>query len=367
MYITPETIEELHVETTNKCNAACPMCDRNIHGGPDRPGRGLSEWTLEDIDKVFTGLPNLKFVYFCGTHGEPLSSKYIFEAIHAAKKTGARIEMFTNGSLKTVDWWKRLVGILDNHDRITFGVDGLETNHLYRQNTDINKIISHMKIACNSKVRVRWDFLAFKHNEHELETCKKFAKEINVTNFRVRRTARFDLYHPWPVMNQKKEITHYLEIPETPELQHPSYDNLQKLCNQVDMKKQENVDAIVHRMETRTTNFMLEKDPVVDRDWKIKCMYKEAKKIYVNSRLDVFPCSYLSDSNETLKALTPNELKYPQGELCLKNKNWKEILDHSYYAKDLVNSFNNSTVIPRCVRTCGVVDRIYEQNLKVDI
>jgi MoaA/NifB/PqqE/SkfB family radical SAM enzyme len=368
VYLTNETIEELHVETTNKCNAACPMCDRNIFGGIDKPGKGFSEWSLEDIDSVFTGLPNLKFVYFCGTHGDPLASKHIFEAIHAVKKLGARIEMFTNGSLKTQNWWHKLISILDERDRITFGVDGLETNHLYRQNTDINKIVSHMKIATASKVKVRWDFLAFKHNEHELENCKKFAKEIGVTNFRVRRTARFDLYSPWPVINQNDKLTHYLEIPSDPELIHPSLKDLQSLQNKkINMTNTSDREIIIQRMKNRKTNYMLDSDPIVDNNnWKINCMYKEAKKIYVNSRLDVFPCSYISDSNETFKALTPQELKYPEGELNLKTKTWKEVLDHKFYAKDLVESFTNNNIIPRCIRTCGVVERIYQQNLRIE-
>lgn len=367
-YLKPETIEEMHVEITNKCNAACPMCDRNIFGSVDNPGKGLSEWNLNDISRVFNEeLTNLKNVYFCGSHGDPIAAKYLFEAIEAVKERGAAIEMFTNGSLKTESWWQRLVDILDERDRISFGVDGLETNHLYRQRTNIEKIVSHMKIACKGKVRVRWDFLAFKHNEYELENCKKFAKEIGVTDFRIRRTPRFDRYQPFPVLNEKKEITHYLEPPESPELRHPSHDKIKTLKKQVDMTDPKNVFKVVSDMEKNNKNNIIEKDSIVDNEWKISCMYQEAKKIYVNSRLDVFPCSYLSDSNETFKKVTKTELKYPEGELSLKNKSWQQILSHEYYATELVKSFENSNVIPRCIRTCGVVRRTYEQNMQVEI
>lgn len=367
-YLKPETIQEMHVEITNKCNAACPMCDRNIFGSVDKPGKGLSEWSLDDINRVFNKeLTNLKIVYFCGTHGDPIAAKYLFEAIKAVKDKGAAIEMFTNGSLKTEAWWHKFIDILDERDRISFGVDGLETNHLYRQRTNIDKIISHMKIACNGKVRVRWDFLAFKHNEHELENCKKFAKEIGVTDFRVRRTPRFDRYQPYPVLNQNKEITHYLEPPENPELRHPSHDKIKNLRHQTDMTDKKTVMEAVWFMEKNKKNVVVKKDGIVDKDWKITCMYQEAKKIYVSSRLEVFPCSYISDNNETFKTITEQELKYPEGELCLRDKTWKQVLDHPYYANDLVESFTNNNVIPRCIRTCGVVKRIYEQNLQVKI
>ena len=357
MYMRPETIEELHVEVTNKCNAACPMCDRNIHGGVDRPGRGLSEWSLEDIKKVFTGLPNLKFVYFCGTHGEPLASKNIFEAIKAAKDTGARMEMFTNGSLKNKTWWEKLVSILDKNDRITFGVDGIETNHLYRQNTDINKILENMKICCGADVKVRWDYLVFKHNEHEMEKCKKIAKEMGVNNFRFRRTARFDRHIKYPVFDKNFNVTHYLEPPEAEEYRHPSIQEMEMILEDLKMKGQRRFNM---------TDFEYEDRPL-PKDWKINCLYQEAKKIYVNNRMEVFPCCYISDDNETFKILTNAELKYPRGELTLRDKTWTEILDHEYFSKQLVESWKKTNVPPRCIRVCSSIKREQEQNVKVEL
>jgi len=357
MYITPETIEELHVETTNKCNAACPMCDRNIHGGLDRPGRGLSEWTLEDIDSVFTGLPNLKFVYFCGTHGEPLSSKYIFEAIQAAKNVGAKIEMFTNGSLKTVDWWNRLVSILDKNDRITFGVDGIETNHLYRQNTNIDRILERMQICCDGEVNVRWDFLVFKHNEHEMEVCKQKARQMGVSHFRFRRTSRFDVFDPFPVLDKDLNVTHYLESPDNKEWQHPGTAKMKDILVEIKQIGDRDINMTGFEYTERS----------LPENWKINCLYQESKKIYVNNRLEVFPCCYLSDEFETWKTLAKGQLSYPFGELTLRDKTWKEVLDHKYFAEDLVKSWQQQNVHPRCIRTCGKVRREAEQNVNVDI
>lgn len=356
-YIKPETIEELHVEITNKCNAACPMCNRNIHGGVDRPGRGSSEWDLDDINKVFKDLPNLKFVYFCGTHGDPLASRYIFEAIEAAKNAGAKIEMFTNGSLKTEQWWKKLTAILDSKDRITFGVDGIETNHLYRQNTNIEKILKHIKICCDSAVKVRWDYLVFKHNEYEMEKCKELAKNLGVDHFRFRRTARFDEFEKFPVFDKNFNVTHYLEPPENEEWRHPGTYEMKMILS--DLK-------LVGKRRSNMTDFEWG-DFSLPNNWKINCMYQESKKIYVNNRMEVFPCCYISDEFETYKTLSKDQLRYPLGELTLRNKTWKEILDSKYFAEDLVKSWQNKNVHPRCIKTCSRVKREAEQNVVVDI
>ena len=358
MFLKTDSIRELHVEITNKCNAACPMCDRNQFGGLANPGRGLAEWNLDDIQHAFTGLPNLKFVYFCGTHGDPIASKYVFEAVKAAKDTGAQIEMFTNGSLKTESWWKRFVEILDSGDRITFAIDGVETNHLYRQNTDVNKILKHLKIVCDSPVKTRWDYLVFKHNEHEMESSKKLAKELGVDHFRFRRTPRFDRFNPYPVLNANGEITHYLEPPLDPEYRHPSLREMTDFLNEVKTNPNETLNTL--------TDFKYADKGLPNASWKIECIYKESQKMYINSRMEVFPCCYISDQYETFKTMSTSELKYPVGELSLRDKSWTEVLAHSFF-DDLINSWTNSNVIPRCIRTCGIVKREAEQNVKVNL
>jgi MoaA/NifB/PqqE/SkfB family radical SAM enzyme len=373
-FLELKNIKELHVEITNNCNAACPMCARNIFGQGNRPSRGITDWSLEEIYKVFDKklLPSLKYVYFCGTHGDPLAAKHVFEAIKAAKELGAGIEMFTNGSLKTEGWWQKLCDILDEKDRITFGVDGIETNHLYRQKTNIDKIIKHMKICCNSKVKVRWDFLAFKHNEHEYEACQTFAKEIGVDDFRLRRTARFDTFQTkFPVLNDNKEITHFLEPPVREDLCHPSLNEMSKIASSINGKDYSNFEinneTIKEFFPPNRSNYKYVDKPLPSTNFKINCIYQQAKKLYVNSRLEVHPCCYISDEYENYKTLANGQLPYPIGELSLKDKTWKEILNHKFFKEDLVKSWINDNVIPRCIKTCGIVKREEEQNVRVKL
>lgn len=373
-YLELKNVRELHVEITNNCNAACPMCARNVFGQGNRPGRGISDWTLEEIHKVFDkkSLPNLRYVYFCGTHGDPLAAKNVFEAIKAAKNLGAGIEMFTNGSLKTESWWKKFTDLLDERDRITFGVDGIETNHLYRQKTNIDKIIAHMKIACQSRAKVRWDFLAFKHNEHEYLTCQQLAKEMGVDDFRLRRTARFDVFKTkFPVLNDQQKITHFLEPPDNEELRHPSLKEMGEIANNLYGKDILEVELTNETIKdffppVRTTYKYVDK-PLPANEFNISCIYQEARKLYVNSRLEVHPCCYISDEYENFKTLANGQLPYPIGELSLKDKSWEEILDHKFFKEDLVKSWTSDNVIPRCIRTCGIVKREAEQNVKVKL
>jgi len=375
MFLELENVRELHVEITNACNAACPMCARNVFGGELRLDQGISDWTIDEIKRVFNKerLPNLRFVYFCGTHGDPLASKNVFEAIKAVKDMGANIEMFTNGSLRSDDWWRRLVGILDRKDRMTFGVDGIETNHLYRQNTEIDKILSHMRICCESPVNVRWDFLAFKHNEHEYEKCQELANEMGVDDFRLRRTARFDIFRKrFPVLNKTGDaITHFLEPPEREDLRHPNLKEMGKMAKKMyNMNDVDEDNITVEWLQTRKPPkrdwYKYEDKPLPTENYNIDCIYRGYKKLYVNSRMEVYPCCYISDEYENFKTLSSKELPYPKGELNLRDKDWDEILAHPFFAKDLVDSWSGDNVMHRCVRTCGVVKREAEQNVKVE-
>ena len=373
-YLELKNVRELHVEITNNCNAACPMCARNIFGQGNRPGRGISDWTIEEIHKVFDKncLPNLRYVYFCGTHGDPLAAKNVFEAIKAAKDLGAGIEMFTNGSLKTESWWHNLVSILDERDRITFGVDGIETNHLYRQKTNIDKILKHMKICCDSKVKVRWDFLAFKHNEHEYLACQKLAKDMGVDDFRLRRTARFDVFKTkFPVLNDQQKITHFLYPPENEELRHPSLKEMGEIANKIygkdNLEVELNDETIKDFFPPDRTTYKYVDKPLPANNFNISCIYQEARKLYVNSRLEVHPCCYISDEYENFKTLANGQLPYPIGELSLRDKSWEEILEHKFFKEDLIKSWTGDNVIPRCIRTCGIVKREAEQNVKVKL
>ncbi len=48
-------INEVHLEVTQRCNASCPMCDRNENGGAvnQHIKNNLQELTLDDCIDIF--------------------------------------------------------------------------------------------------------------------------------------------------------------------------------------------------------------------------------------------------------------------------------------------------------------------------
>src|SRR5205814_3384879 len=64
------SVEELHLEITTRCNAACPMCARNISGGLRNPYLPEAELSLEDMQRIVPAyfIAMLRLMYRLGNY-----------------------------------------------------------------------------------------------------------------------------------------------------------------------------------------------------------------------------------------------------------------------------------------------------------
>ena len=64
---------------------------------------------------------------------------------------------------------------------VKFAVDGLEdTNHLYRRKVNWGKVWANMTAYSQAGGFGIWNFIIFKHNEHQIDQALKKAKELNL-------------------------------------------------------------------------------------------------------------------------------------------------------------------------------------------
>lgn len=353
MFQNFSSLEEMHLEITNRCNAACPMCARNHFGGRDKEDLTSSEWTIEDAQKVFDSrFRSLRNLLFCGTHGDPAVAKNALEIIEIARaQTKATIEFYSNGSIRSKDWWTELGKILKHkvaddyyrkNDLAIFSIDGLEdTNHLYRRRTHFPKIIENAQAFIQAGGFARWDYIVFRHNEHQVEKAEALAKQLGFKQFRVRKTSRFAYSPDGPekhrVLSNSGQIEYYLEPTTLPE-----YSNQNK-------KKYENIVGTEN-----SKDFKLNK--------KIQCLNKsQFQRLYINAYLNVFPCCFIS--NDTYpgagKVFKDTKTKvierYGSSFNSLKMQSWGDILEHEWFSQKLVTSWENSEEkLIRCQRTCSV-------------
>ena len=199
MYHNFNTVREFHVEISSRCNAACPMCARNQLGGATKPDLKQEDWHKTLIPKVFDSrFKNLRNVLFCGTHGDPAVAPQSLDAVqHLKTNFNTTIEFFSNASTRNTDWWYELGKLLQqkieddhyrNYDIGIFSIDGLEdTNKLYRRQTHWDIIMANAEAFIKAGGRARWDFIVFKHNQHQVEEAEKLANKMGFKQFRIRK------------------------------------------------------------------------------------------------------------------------------------------------------------------------------------
>ena len=144
--INYDQITGLHLELTTKCNAACPMCNRNFKGKV-RNKLKMTELTLEDCQNILNidFLKQLKLISMCGVFGDPINNKELLEILDYIYSVNPNIviNIYTNGSLYDKTWWQNLAKKLKK-GRVIFGIDGLEgVSEMHRCKTNFNKVIDN--------------------------------------------------------------------------------------------------------------------------------------------------------------------------------------------------------------------------------
>ena len=189
-------IKTIHLEDTQNCQAACPMCDRNMNGQGINPHINLDELTLQDCIDIFppSFIKQLDTMYMCGNLGDPIVARDTLEIFEYFRWANPNmwLSMNTNGGAKPIEWWQKLAKVFDRKGAVIFSVDGLEdTNHLYRQNVVWKNVERNMRAFIDAGGRARWDFLIFEHNQHQVEEAENLAKEWGCEKFMKKKTGRF--------------------------------------------------------------------------------------------------------------------------------------------------------------------------------
>lgn len=195
-------IKRLHMETSSVCNAACPMCAREIDTSFNKDTDAVS-LSLEQVKFRFSDsfIKNLESMYMCGNYGDPAAAPECIEIFKYFREVNPNISLgiHSNGSLRNKKWWSDLGEVLSReNDYCFFSVDGLkDTNHIYRINTDFDKIIENANAFIKAGGKAHWEYLVFEHNEHQVEEAKKLAESLGFVNFREKVSRRFFMNVPF--------------------------------------------------------------------------------------------------------------------------------------------------------------------------
>jgi len=310
--IRSKDIKSVHIELSSYCNAACPNCPRNFYGGNLRDGVVPSTMSYEDFVNIFPSewWKGKNKVLFCGNYGDPIMSVHLVDIIEYIKKCNSDIEIKinTNGGIQTSKWWKRL-GKLSNtlgNIIVTFSIDGLEdTNHIYRQNVKWNKLKENFQSYIESGGNAKWDFLVFKHNQHQIDEAKELSKQWGFTDFIMKRPIGFSDNNNigMPVMDKNNELSYHIYESDHYRMRinnsqtEPSVDD--NNSNRKILLESSNDITIQELYET----MMEENNSGAKKSFKyeIDCFTQNTGEIYVSSEGNVYPCCWTGLSSQNVK------------------------------------------------------------------
>jgi MoaA/NifB/PqqE/SkfB family radical SAM enzyme len=328
-YINIGNLNTINAELSNYCNSACPMCPRfDFDLNLIKEITNNSHTSLEVIkNKIGRNvLSQIKRFYSCGVLGDGAMNPECVEIYDYVKSSGTHYtSLNTNGGLRNTDFWRALA---ETGTRVIFAIDGLEdTNHLYRRNVKWNRIIENAEAYINAGGLAEWDFLTFKHNQHQIEEAEILSKKLGFEQFNKKNTTRWDDFDSdgnW-VQRESIQVNDYKLEKVTRETKAPGLDITQK-------------SKINDTFQTR----------------KINCnsYHQNTSEIYLAANGEVSPCCWLGD----LKIHEAKNIIKDYTKININHTSLKDILEGEFF-NELANGIQgkeNAYRLQTCYHTCGV-------------
>lgn len=334
-FININNLNTINAELSNYCNSACPMCprfDTDLNLIKDITNN--SHTSLQVIkNNIGSGvLSRLKRFYSCGVLGDGAMNPECLEIFDYVRTTGAdEVVLNTNGGLRNTEFWK---GMAQTGTRVIFAIDGLEdTNHLYRRNVKWNKVIENVESFIKAGGKAEWDFLVFKHNQHQIEQAEALANKLGFKSFNRKDTTRWDDFDSDGNWMERESIKVDDYMLEKVERQTES-----SLGSDGQAQKSKASDSFT--FETR----------------KITCwsFHNGKSEIYLAANGDVSPCCWLGD----LKIHEAKNIIKDYTKININYDSLENILEGDFF-NELANGIQGKREAHRlttCYNTCGVVN-----------
>lgn len=181
----------MFLEVNNICNLHCPFCLTGKGKNTDRPARNM---TLSEMKKTIEEVSDYLFFIQLYNWGEPLLNKDLFDFIKYAHIR----RIFTMASSNMNFVWPSVAEeiVTSGLDYFIAAIDGFSADSYarYRRGGNFENAINNLKEVLDIRKRmgtsrpfIEWQYVVFKHNQHEISAAQRFANSIGV-----------DYFHPIP-------------------------------------------------------------------------------------------------------------------------------------------------------------------------
>jgi hypothetical protein len=399
-------LTQIHVELTNSCNAACPMCTR-FHANSllTRPDLIIEQITIDKFKKYFPPeiIKKLQIVLFCGVHGDPGMARDLYEICEYIAETNPEtaVRMNTNGGMRKPEFWNKLGKLFakqrQDHWRweLTWSIDGLkDTNHLYRRNVDFDTVMANAQAFIDAGGIAHWDYLIFKHNEHQIDEAMELSKKMGFTYFYPKKALGVDNgtnLIRMPAVSREGVLEYWIDAPVSSKnrnLENPVGETQARYWPfTVESYKRDKEEGRTSdssywdRVERVYKSLAAEDNSILDTaviDCKAKTM-TGGKEVFIDNHGRVIPCCYMGTHlngvhGDTQSLQLHHEVrKYGWDNFDLNLHTLQEVMEGHHLDRVFTDSWTKPSCVEGkmayCANICGTfsrVDKIYTHDKMED-
>ena len=329
-----ENVNNIQFDITSHCNARCAFCVRQENGTTQT--KDILELHHFDLDiwkriaTVDTRGLLIKEITLNGNWGDPMMHPDLVEMldIWSNYHPETHLMLHTNGSMRSTQFWKDLGKTcrqFSNHV-IIFSMDGMKDTHsIYRVRTNWEKLCENIRAFASTMGRARVCMTAFKHNIHQVKEVEALAEELGAIEFELRPS------------HGSHTIQDGVEIEEVDAEWYQKQFKAMSLPMS-DLRDFDYYDDIQNWLPKNET----------------KCPWFNDRNIQIDPWARVWPCCHVSQYGITNDFKQVDEsFKSARESNDLKNYSLREVLQNSWYMRDVYKAVNNAKWA-ECRETCGV-------------
>lgn len=222
------------IEPTTACNLRCPECPSGLRSFTRPTGKLQTELFGKIMSEIAPHLMYLTF-YF---QGEPYLNPEFLDMVKIASKRKVYTTTSTNAHFLDEKNARRTVE--SGLNRLIISIDGAsqETYESYRKEGDLTKVLEgtknvvHWKKQLKSDIKIVWQFLVVKPNEHEIPEVERLAKEYGVDKVLFKTAQIYDYHNGSDLIPTIDKYSRYKKMPDgTYQIKNKLEDKCWKMWN----------------------------------------------------------------------------------------------------------------------------------------
>jgi MoaA/NifB/PqqE/SkfB family radical SAM enzyme len=176
----------IRLEASSFCQLRCPSCPTT--GGHIHPAIGSGFLKFENFRTLLDTAPGLERVEL-SNYGEVFLNPQLLQILEYAHQKGVALSIENGANLNNVRD-EVLEGLVKYRVRaMNCSIDGAtpESYRKYRVRGNFDKVISNIEMINSHKRRyqsefphLRWQFVVFGHNEHEIPAAREMAQNLGM-------------------------------------------------------------------------------------------------------------------------------------------------------------------------------------------